>query len=123
MLHQGGARPGPAGRRDGGAAPAIPRLSSTSRHSWLTASSARFRYAAAVASALLATFAYAMHSRGLVMLADLAVVGVLIFRRQAAARLSVLAAAVTTVVTGAAAGLLGPAAGAGPGRRAGDAGR
>jgi hypothetical protein len=72
-------------------------------HSWLTASSARVRYAAAVASALLATFAYATHSRGLVMLAGLAAVGVLIFWRQAAARLSVLAAASTAVVTAAAA--------------------
>ena len=72
-------------------------------HSWLTASSARVRYAAAVASALLATFAYATHSRGLVMLAGLAAVGALIFWRQAAARLSVLAAASTAVVTAAAA--------------------
>ena len=51
-------------------------------HSWLTASSARVRYAAAVASALLATFAYATHSRGLVMLAGLAAVGALIFWRR-----------------------------------------
>ena len=72
-------------------------------HSWLTASSARVRYAAAVASALLATFAYATHSRGLVMLAGLAAVGALIFWRQAAARLSVLAAASTAVVAAAAA--------------------
>jgi hypothetical protein len=70
-------------------------------HSWLTASSARGRYAAAVASALLATLAYAMHSRGLVMLAGLAAVGVLIFWRQAAARLSVLAAATAAVLTAA----------------------
>ncbi len=68
-------------------------------HSWLTASSARVRYAAAAASAALAAFAYAMHSRGLVMLAGLAAVGVFIFWRQAAARLSVLAAALTAVVT------------------------
>jgi len=72
-------------------------------HSWLTASSARVRYVAAVACALLAAFAYAMHSRGLVMLAGLAAVGGLIFWRQAAARLSVLAAASTGVVTAAAA--------------------
>lgn len=72
-------------------------------HSWLTASSARVRYAAAAGSAALATYAYAMHSRGLVMLAGLAAVGVLIFWRQAAARLSVLAAALTTVVIAAAA--------------------
>ncbi len=72
-------------------------------HSWLTASSARVRYAAATGSAALAAFAYAMHSRGLVMLAGLAAVGALIFWRQAAARLSVLAAALTAVVAAAAA--------------------
>ena len=71
-------------------------------HSWLTASSARVRYAAAVGSALLAAFAYTTHSRGLVMLAGLAAVGVFIFWRQAAARLSVLAAIVTALVTAAA---------------------
>ena len=38
-------------------------------HSWLTASSARARYANAAGSALLAAYAYAVHSRGLVMLA------------------------------------------------------
>ena len=81
-------------------------------HSWLTASapsdpsaalSARGRYAAAAGSAVLAAFAYAMHSRGLVMLAGLAAVGVFIFWRQAAARLSVLVTAVTAVVAAAAA--------------------
>ena len=75
-------------------------------HSWLTASSARVRYAAGICSALLAAFAYAVHSRGLVMLAGLAVVGAFIFWRQAAARLSVLAAAVTALVTAAAGWLL-----------------
>ena len=44
-------------------------------HSWLTASSARGRYAAAAGSALLAGFAYMVHSRGLVMLAGYAAVG------------------------------------------------
>jgi len=71
-------------------------------HTWLdpsTASSARVRYAAAVGSAVLAAFAYATHSRGLVMLAGLAAVGAFILWRQAAARLSVLAAALTAVVT------------------------
>ena len=72
-------------------------------HSWLTASSARVRYAAAAGSAVLAAFAYAMHSRGLVMLAGLAAVGAFIFWRQAAARLSVLVAALTAAVTAAAA--------------------
>jgi len=74
-------------------------------HSWLNssaASSARVRYAAAAGSAVLAGFAYAMHSRGLVMLAGLAAVGGFIFWRQAAARLSVLAAALTAVATAAA---------------------
>ena len=71
-------------------------------HSWLTASSARVRYANAAGSALLAAYAYAIHSRGLVMLAGLAAVGVFIGWRQAAARLSVLVAALTTVVVAAA---------------------
>ena len=44
-------------------------------HSWLTASSARGRYAAAAGSALLAGFAYMVHSRGLVLLAGSAAVG------------------------------------------------
>ena len=43
-------------------------------HSWLTASSARGRYAAAAGSALLAGFAYMVHSRGLVILAGYAAV-------------------------------------------------
>jgi hypothetical protein len=71
-------------------------------HSWLTASSARVRYANAAGSALLAAYAYFIHSRGLVMLAGLAAIGVLIGWRQAAARLSVLVAALTAVVVAAA---------------------
>jgi hypothetical protein len=71
-------------------------------HSWLTASSARVRYANAAGSALLAAYAYVIHSRGLVMLAGLAAVGVFIAWRQAAARLSVLVAALTAVVVAAA---------------------
>ena len=71
-------------------------------HSWLTASSARVRYANAADSALLAAYAYVIHSRGLVMLAGLAAVGLFIGWRQAAARLSVLVAALTTVVVAAA---------------------
>ena len=42
-------------------------------HGWLTATSARARYAAAVGSALLAGYAYAVHSRGVVMLLGYAV--------------------------------------------------
>jgi hypothetical protein len=75
-------------------------------HSWLTASSARVRYANAAGSALLAAYAYVIHSRGLVMLAGLAAVGVFIAWRQAAARLSVLVAALTTLVVAAAGWLL-----------------
>jgi hypothetical protein len=68
-------------------------------HSWLTASSVRGRYAAAVGSALLAGYAYAVHSRGLVMLAGYAVVGAFIAWRRPAARGSAAAAALTAVVT------------------------
>jgi hypothetical protein len=71
-------------------------------HSWLTASSARARYAYAAGSALLATYSYMIHSRGLVMVAGLAAIGVFIGWRQAAARLSVLVAALTAVVAAAA---------------------
>jgi len=72
-------------------------------HSWLTASSARVRYANAAGSAALAAYAYAVHSRGLVMVAGLAAMGVFIGWRQAAARLSVLVAALTAVIVTAAA--------------------
>ena len=42
-------------------------------HSWLTARSVRGQYAAAIGSALLAGYAYAVHSRGAVMVAGYAV--------------------------------------------------
>jgi hypothetical protein len=74
-------------------------------HSWLTASSARGRLAAAAGSALLAAFAYVIHSRGLVLLAGYAAVGAVIAWRRpdhATARLSVVLAALTAMVTGAA---------------------
>ena len=71
-------------------------------HSWLTATSARARYASAAGSALLAAYAYMIHSRGLVMVGGLAAIGVFIGWRQAAARLSVLVAALTAVVVAAA---------------------
>jgi hypothetical protein len=67
-------------------------------HSWLTARSPRAGYAAAVGSALLTGFAYAVHSRGLVMLAGLAAVGILIGWRRPAARRSVAAAALTALL-------------------------
>ncbi|MGO8891515.1 MAG: hypothetical protein ACLQB1_17725 [Streptosporangiaceae bacterium] len=75
-------------------------------HSWLTASSARSRYAAAAGSALLAGFAYMVHSRGLVLLAGYAAVGAFIAWRRPAARGSVAAAALIALgVAGAAWGL------------------
>src|SRR2546423_7590766 len=51
-------------------------------HSWLTASSARVRYANAAGSAAPAANAYAIHSRGLVMVAGVAAMGVFIGWRQ-----------------------------------------
>ena len=68
-------------------------------HSWLTATSPRARYAAAVGSAVLSGYAYAVHSRGLVLLAGYAAVAVFIAWRRPAARGSVAAAALTAVVT------------------------
>ena len=70
-------------------------------HSWLTAAAGagrRARYAAAVGSALLAGYAYAVHSRGLVMLVCYAAVGALIAWRHRAARGSVAAAALTALL-------------------------
>ena len=75
-------------------------------HSWLAASSVRGRYAAAAGSALLAGFAYMVHSRGLVLLAGCAAVGAFIAWRRPAARGSVAAAALIALgVAGAAWGL------------------
>ena len=51
-------------------------------HSWLTARSARGQYLAAAGSALLAGYAYAVHSRGAVMVAGYVLVGaVAVWRR------------------------------------------
>src|ERR1035437_8126418 len=68
-------------------------------HSWLTAASARARYAAAVGSALLSGFAYAVHSRGLIMLVVYAVVGIVIGVRRQIGRASVAAAGLTALLT------------------------
>jgi hypothetical protein len=62
-------------------------------HSWLTASSARGQYAAAVGAALLAGYAYAVHSRGDVIVAAYVAVGALIAWRRLAPRGTVAAAA------------------------------
>ena len=71
-------------------------------HSWLTASSARGRYAAAAGSALLAGFAYMVHSRGLVLLAGSAAIGAFMAWRRPdpkTARRSVAAAALIAMAT------------------------
>jgi hypothetical protein len=68
-------------------------------HSWLVATSPRARYAASVGSAVLSGYAYAVHSRGLVLLAGFAAVGVFIAWRRPSARGSVAAGALTAVVT------------------------
>ena len=68
-------------------------------HSWLVATSPRAQYAAAIGSAALSGYAYAVHPRGLVLLAGFAAVGVFTAWRRPAARGSMAAAALTTVVT------------------------
>jgi len=68
-------------------------------HSWLVATSPRARYAAAIGSAVLSGYAYAVHSRGLVLLAGFAAVAVFVAWRRPAARGSVAAGALTAVVT------------------------
>jgi len=67
-------------------------------HSWLTASSRRGRYAAAIGSALLAGYADAVHSRGLVIVAVFVAVGALIAWRHLAPGGTVAAAAVALAV-------------------------
>ena len=68
-------------------------------HSWLVATSPRARYAAAIGSAALSGYAYAVHPRGLVLLAGYAAVGAFIAWRRPAARGSVAAAALAAVAT------------------------
>jgi len=68
-------------------------------HSWLTATSPRARYAAAVGSAVAAGFAYTTHSRGLVMLFGSAVVAAAVTWRRRAYLGSVLAAGLAALVT------------------------
>ena len=63
-------------------------------HSWLTARSLRGQYLAAAGSALLAGYAYAVHSRGAVMVAGFFVVGVLAVWRRLVPRRTAVAAAV-----------------------------
>jgi hypothetical protein len=67
-------------------------------HGWLTASSSRGRYAAAAGSALLAGYADAVHSRGLVIVAVYVLLGAVIAWRRLAPRGTVIAAAVGLAV-------------------------
>ena len=62
-------------------------------HTWLTARSVRGQYAAAAGSALLAGYAYAVHSRGAVIVLSYVAVGLLIAWRRLAPRRTAVAAA------------------------------
>jgi hypothetical protein len=68
-------------------------------HSWLVAASPRARYTAAIGAAALSGYAYAVHSRGEVLVAGFVVVGIFVAWRRPVARGSVAAAAVTVAVT------------------------
>ena len=68
-------------------------------HSWLTASSVRGRYVAAVGSAALAGFAYAVHLRGLVIAIAYVACGLFIAWRRLAPRWSAVAAGATLLAT------------------------
>jgi hypothetical protein len=63
-------------------------------HSWLTATSVRDQYLWAAASALLAGYSYAVHSRAAVMVAGYVLVGLFVAWRRLVSRSSALAAAV-----------------------------
>jgi hypothetical protein len=75
-------------------------------HTWLTARSARGQYAAAVGSALLAGYAYAVHSRGIVIVLSYVAVGVLVAWRRLAPRRTAAAAAVVLAASAGVAWLL-----------------
>jgi hypothetical protein len=68
-------------------------------HSWLTARTPRGQYAAAAGSAVLVGYAYAVHSRGLVILAGYLAVGVLVFWRRLAPRRTVAVAALAAAAS------------------------
>jgi hypothetical protein len=75
-------------------------------HSWLTARSSRGQYAAAAGSALLAGYAYAVHSRGTVIVVGYVVVGILVAWRRLAPRRTVPVAAVALAASAGAGWLL-----------------
>jgi hypothetical protein len=65
-----------------------------STHSWLTARTARGQYAAAAGSGLLAGYAYAVHTRGTVIVLGYLALGVLVAWRRLAPRRTIAVAAV-----------------------------
>ena len=67
-------------------------------HSWLTARSVRVSYVAAIGSALLAGYSYAVHSRGAVIVAGYVIVGVLVAWRRWVPRWSAAAAGVALLL-------------------------
>ena len=71
-------------------------------HSWMTATSRRANYAYAACSALLAGYAYAVHSRGLVIVASYGAVALFMAIRRLAPLRTVAVAAVTLAGTAAA---------------------
>ncbi len=75
-------------------------------HSWLTARTVRGQYAAAAGSALLAGYAYAVHSRGTVIVLGYVAVGVLVAWRRLAPRRTVAAGALVLAATAGAGWLL-----------------
>ena len=75
-------------------------------HSWLTARSVRGQYAAAAGAALLAGYAYAVHSRGTVIVLSFVAVGVLVAWRRLAPRRTAVAAMLVLVAGVGAAWLL-----------------
>ena len=75
-------------------------------HSWLTAPSARGQYLAAAGSGLLSGYAYAVHSRGAVMVAGYVLVGAVVAGRRLVPRGTAAAAAVALALPLGAAWLL-----------------
>jgi hypothetical protein len=67
-------------------------------HSWLTARSVRGQFLAAVGSALLAGYSYAVHSRGAVIVAGYVIVGVVVAWRRWVPRWSAAAAGVALLL-------------------------
>jgi hypothetical protein len=68
-------------------------------HTWLTGRTARACYLAAAGSGLLAGYLWAVHSRGLVIVAGYLVVGFLVWKRYIAPRGTLIAAAAGLLVT------------------------